>query len=43
MVDNPFRLLVKQGTAGMDIDLVVVDQSSVPSFGFLASGMEEKS
>ena len=43
MIDNPLRLFVEQGTAGVDIDLMVVNESSVATFGIFSSSMEEKS
>ena len=43
MIDNPLRLFIEQGTTGVNIHLMVVNESSVTTFRIFSSSMEEKS
>jgi hypothetical protein len=43
MVDHPFRLLVEESTAGVDVDLVIIDESTVTAFVIFPSRMEKES
>lgn len=43
MINNPLRFFIEKGAAGVNIDLVVVDEGSVTSFVVFAWGVEEKS
>lgn len=43
VVDDPLRLLVEEGTTGVNVHLVTVNESAIPSFVVFPGSVEKKS